>query len=334
MAEVIQELSFREAINAAMKAEARADDKVVFLGEDIGAYGGFKGQDVGLLEEFGPERVRDCPMAEAAQIGVALGLATGGWRPVVEIMFAEFLPMIADELANWAAMMHKFTDGRVSAPLTVRTASGIASKTSHPQLFEAWFAGVPGIKVVAPSSPKDAYELTRAAIRDPNPVLVYEQSMLLEDDRREPVDVDAEPVRLRDAAVVRPGTDVTLVAHSLMARRCLDAAELLAGDGISAEVVDMRVLSPLPVDDIVRSVASTGALVVVQEDWPHCSIASEVIASVVERGVRLTRPPIRITGPDAPVTTNRAIQAAVIPNADAIRGRVTQLLSGSESALV
>jgi pyruvate/2-oxoglutarate/acetoin dehydrogenase E1 component len=319
--------TYIEAIQQAMREEAERDPKVLFLGEDIGIYGGFKGQDQGLFERFGEERVVDCPMHEASQAGISIGLAIGGRRPVLELMFAEFLTEVAEQLANWASVTHYLTGGRQALPMVVRTAPGIANNTSHTQIFEAWYAQVPGLKVIAPSTAADAKGMLKSAIRDPNPVLVFEHSMLLESDDEEAVgDVD-DLVPIGPARVAREGDDVTIAAHGYMVHGALEAAEELARSGVSAEVLDLRTLAPFPEDDLVAAVRRTGALCFVQEDWPRCSVASEALAVASERcHGELRVPPLRICPPAVPISTNRALHQHLIPTPERIATEVAETL--------
>jgi pyruvate/2-oxoglutarate/acetoin dehydrogenase E1 component len=319
--------TYLEAIQQALREEAERDPKVIFLGEDIGVYGGFKGQDRGLFERFGSERVIDCPMHEASQAGISIGLAIGGRRPVLELMFAEFLTEVAEQLANWAAVTHYLTAGRQALPMVVRTAPGIAENTSHTQIFEAWYAQVPGLKVIAPATAADAKGMLKSAIRDPNPVLVFEHSMLLESGDDEAVGGADDLVPIGSARVAREGDEVTIAAHGFMVRRALAAAEELAAAGISAEVLDLRTLAPFPEDDLVAAVSRTGALCFVQEDWPRCSVASEALAVVAERcHGELRSAPLRVCPPPVPIATNRALHPHLIPTPERIAAEVAEAL--------
>lgn len=325
--------TYLEAVQEGMREEAERDPKVLFLGEDIGVYGGFKGQDRGLFERFGEERVIDCPMHEASQAGVSIGLAMGGRRPVLELMFAEFLTEVAEQLANWAAVTHYLTGGRLALPMVVRTAPGIADDTSHTQIFESWYAQVPGIKVIAPATAADAKGMLKSAIRDPNPVLVFEHSMLLESDDEEEVGGADDLVPIGPARVARDGSDVTIAAHGFMVKRVLEAAEILAADGVEAEVLDLRTLAPFPEDDLVAAVARTGAFVFVQEDWPRCSISSEALAVVAQRCHEDLRvPPLRITPPAVPISTNRGLHPYLVPTPERIATEVADALGATVTA--
>lgn len=319
--------TYLEAVQTALREEAERDPKVLFLGEDIGVYGGFKGQDRGLIERFGTERVVDCPMHEASQAGIAVGLAIGGRRPVLELMFAEFLTEVAEQLANWAAVTHYLTAGRQALPLVVRTAPGIAEDTSHTQIFEAWYAQVPGLKVIAPATAADVKGMLKSAIRDPNPVLVFEHSMLLESPADEAVGGPDDLVPIGPARVAREGADVTIAAHGFMVTRALEAAAELARAGIEAEVLDLRTLAPFPADDLVAAVGRTGALCYVQEDWPSCGVASEALAVVAERcHGELRVPPLRVCPPAVPITTNRVLHPHLVPTAERIAAAVSDAL--------
>src|ERR1035437_4276016 len=264
-AETKRELTYLEALREAMVQEMRLDKEVFLIGEDIGTYGGAFGVSKGMLEEFGAERIRDTPISEAAIAGAATGAALMGMRPVMEIMFMDFLTISMNQLVNQAAKMRFMFGGKCSIPMVIRapSGSGTGAAAQHSQSLEAWFVNVPGIKVVAPSTPYDAKGLLISAIRDNNPVLFMEHKLLYR--LKGPVPEESYSIPLQSAEVKRQGRDLTIVAYSIMAPRALEAAEKLAAEGIEVEVVDPRCLKPLDTDTIIRSVSKTGRVLITHE---------------------------------------------------------------------
>ncbi|HMN30341.1 MAG TPA: transketolase C-terminal domain-containing protein, partial [Caldilineaceae bacterium] len=256
-------MTYREAVCKALADEMRADENVVFFGEDVAVAGGVFKVTPGLYEEFGKNRVRDTPISEQAIIGAALGSAITGLRPVAELMFADFIPVAMDQIANQIAKYRYMSGGQFKAPLTIRAAQGMAFGfgTQHSQCAESWLMSIPGLKVVSPGTPTDAYGLLRGAIREDNPVFVLEHKGLY--NLSEEVADDTGPLPLGQAKVRREGKDVTIVAIQLMMHRSLEAAEALAKEGIEVEVIDLRSMAPLDEETILRSLAKTNRLVVV-----------------------------------------------------------------------
>lgn len=320
MSNVQRELSYVEAIREALIQEMRRDPAVFLLGEDIGVYGGAFGVTQGLLGEFGPERVRDTPISEAAIAGAATGAALMGMRPVMEIMFMDFIAIAMNQLVNQAAKIRFMFGGKASIPLVCRTpaGSGTGAAAQHCQSLEAWFVHVPGLKVVAPSTPYDAKGLLIAAIRDNNPVIFMEHKLLY----RERGWVPEEPysISLGVGEVKRSGRDLTIIAYSIMAWRALEAADRLATEGIEAEVVDPRSLKPLDKDTIIRSVAKTGRALIVHEAPAACGFGAELAATIVESEAFdfLDAPVRRLTGRDIPIPYNRALERAAVPQVEDI----------------
>jgi pyruvate dehydrogenase E1 component beta subunit len=313
------ELTSREAVAAGIAQEMKRDENVVFLGEDIGAAGGVFKATVGLFDEFGPVRVRDTPISEQAILGAAMGAAMTGLRPIAEIMFSDFLAVCWDIVVNQMAKSRYMTDGQVSVPLVVRTANGGGSRfgAQHSQSLENWAMAIPGIKVVAPSSPADIKGLLAAAVRDDNPVLFFEQKSLYATKGEVP---DGEHVEeLGKAKVLREGTDVTIVALALMVPRALEAAERLAGEGVSASVVDVRSLVPLDTQTILGEVTKTGRLVTVEENPRLCGWGAEISSIVAEEMFYdLDGPILRITTPHIPLASADELEDLMIPSADRI----------------
>jgi pyruvate dehydrogenase E1 component beta subunit len=313
------QLTFREAVAAGIAQEMARDDMVYFIGEDIGAAGGVFKATVGLFERFGPDRVRDTPISEQAIIGAAMGAAMTGLRPVAEIMFSDFLATCWDMIANQVAKTRYMTDGQVSLPLVIRTANGGGTRfgAQHSQSLENWAMAVPGLKVVAPSNPADAKGLLAAAIRDPDPVLFFEQKSLYGIKGEVP---DGEHVdRLGTARVLREGTDCTIVALAAMVGRALTAADQLEAAGISATVVDVRSLVPLDTRTILGEVSKTGRLFTVEENPRLCGWGAEIASlAAEERFDDLDGPIVRITTPHVPLPAADILEDAAIPSVERI----------------
>lgn len=304
-----------QAINSALAEELSRDERVVLFGEDVAAPGGPFGASKGLLERFGPNRVRDTPISEAAISGMAVGAAMAGLRPVVEIMFFDFITLAMDQLVNQAAKMSYMSMGHYSVPLTVRTMCGaqLGSGPQHSQSLESWVASVPGLKVVWGGTPADAKGLLKSAIRDPDPVVVIESGGLWSS-RAEVPDEPDHLVSIGRATVRRPGRDVTLVCWGATVPRADHAAAALAEDGIDVEVVDLRTLTPLDNTRVLGSVAKTGRLVVVQDATGPCSVGAEVVRQVATAGFGTLRAaPLMITPPFAPVPFPPVLERAYFP---------------------
>jgi len=312
----VAELTYRDAVAAAIAQEMARDETVVFLGEDVGAAGGVFKATVGLLERFGHERVVDTPISEQAILGAAMGAAMTGLRPIAEIMFSDFFAVCWDLVANEIAKARYMTNGQVGLPLVIRSGNGGGSRfgAQHSQSVENWAMAVPGLKVVAPSTPRDVVGLLAAAVRDPDPVLFFEQKSLYatkgEVEDGEIVD------RLGTASTRRVGGDVTVVALAAMVPRALAAAEALAGEGISAEVIDLRSLVPLDVSSVASSVSKTGHLVTVEENPRLCGWGAEVASIVAEECLfDLDGPIVRVTTPHVPLPAADALEDAAMPSA-------------------
>ena len=322
------ELTYRDAVNAAIAQEMRRDSNVVFLGEDIAAAGGVFKTTQGLLDEFGPDRVRDTPISEQAIIGATMGAAMTGLRPIAEIMFSDFFAVCWDLVANQIAKTRYMTDGQCSFPLVIRCANGGGSRfgAQHSQSVENWAMAVPGLKVVAPATPTDVKGLLAASIRDPDPVLFFEQKSLYA--TKGDVPEDEHVVPLGEARVVRSGNDVTIVALAAMVPRAEQAAETLEQEyGISATVVDVRSLVPLDTKTILEEVGKTGRLVTVEENPRLCGWGAEIASIVAEELFwDLDGPIVRVTTPHIPLPSADALEDAVLPSparvVDAVRNLV------------
>jgi acetoin:2,6-dichlorophenolindophenol oxidoreductase subunit beta len=323
--------SFRGAIGEAMREEMRRDPTVFLMGEDIAGAPPF-GVTTGLAAEFGVERVRDTPCSEVAVVGAAVGAAMGGMRPVVEFQFGDFLSVAIDQLTHQAAMLRYLTGGQVKVPMVIRLpcGGGQGAGSQHSQALYSWFAHVPGIKVALPATAADAKGLMRAAIRDDNPVLFFEHKMLYR--TRWPVPPEFKDpeftVPFGQAAVRRGGEDVTVVATLVMVHEALAAADAMAREGVSVEVVDLRTLVPLDAETVVASVRKTGRLLVVDEAYLPCGIQGEVVATVTERAFSaLRRAPRRLGNPGVFVPFAPPLEDAVLPGRGRIASAIRELMS-------
>ena len=314
------ELTYREAIAAAIAQEMTRDERVVFLGEDIAGAGGVFKTTVGLLDKFGAERVRNTPISEQAILGAAMGAAMTGLRPIAEIMFSDFFAVCWDIIANEIAKIRYMTNGQITVPLVVRTANGGGSRfgAQHSQSVENWAMAVPGLKVVAPSNPADAFGLLAAAIRDPDPVIFFEHKSLYATKGEVPDDEHVDTIGT--AKVLRDGTDVTILALAAMVPKALEAAERLAlEDGLSAMVVDVRSLVPLDTQTILATVQKTGRLVTVEENPRLCGWGAEIVSIVADECFHdLDGPIVRITTPHIPLPSADNLEDATLPNVERI----------------
>jgi pyruvate/2-oxoglutarate/acetoin dehydrogenase E1 component len=314
------QLTYRDAVARAIAQEMRRDDRVVFLGEDVAAAGGVFKTTPGLLEEFGPRRVRDTPISEQAILGAAMGAAMTGLRPIAEIMFSDFFGVCWDIIANEIAKTRYMTDGQVSLPLVIRTANGggLRFGAQHSQAVENWAMAVPGLKVVAPSTPRDVVGLFAAAVRDPDPVLFFEQKSLYPTKAEVP---DGEILdTLGTSTVVRTGADATIVALAAMVPRALAAAnELSRTDGLELTVIDLRSLVPLDTRTVLESIGQTGRLFTVEENPRLCGWGAELVSIVAEEAfTSLDGPPLRITTPHVPLPAAAELEDAALPSVDRI----------------
>ena len=317
-------MDFRSAVREALDEALAADERVILFGEDVAVAGGVFAVTPGLYEKYGAERVFDTPISELALAGAAFGSAVNGLRPVIEIMFGDFLPLVMDSVVNQMSKYWFLTGGEVSVPVVIRSVVGAGGRFGaiHSQMPASWFMGVPGVKIVAPAFPADAKALLRAAIDDDNPVLFFEHKRLygLEGE------VNGAPARIGEAAIVREGRHVTLVSAMRGVHECLAAAERLAADGIDAEVVDLRTLRPLDGDTILASLEKTTRVVVVEEGPLTGGWGGEVLAVVAERGLGDVDDMWRITTPDTPVPYSPPLEDAHLPGADRIVAEVSRRL--------
>jgi acetoin:2,6-dichlorophenolindophenol oxidoreductase subunit beta len=317
------ELTYREAVARAIAQEMERDESVYFIGEDVAAAGGVFKTTEGLLERFGPRRVRDTPISEQAIIGAVMGAAMNGLRPVAELMFSDFFAVCWDTIANQVAKTRYMTNGQVALPLVIRTANGggVRFGAQHSQSVENWAMAIPGLKVVVPSTPADMIGLFAAAVRDPDPVIVIEPKVLYSTKGEVP---DGEIVdRLGEARVLRTGEDVTICALGAMVPKALEAADRLAEDGIDSEVVDVRSLVPMDTRTLLDSVSKTARLMTVEENPRLCGWGAEVSSIVSEeRFFDLDGPIVRITTPHIPLPAADALEDLAIPSVEVIAERV------------
>jgi pyruvate dehydrogenase E1 component beta subunit len=323
----VTELTYRQAISRAIADEMEADDKVLLFGEDVGAAGGVFKATEGLYERFGSSRVLDTPISEQAIVGCAIGASLRGLKPVIEIMFADFAGVCFDQLGNELAKYRYMTDGQVTVPVTVRLANGAGGGfgAQHSQSVENWFLNIPGLTILTPGTPGDAYSLLRAAIRNPNPVLYLEHKNLY--NLTGPVD-DADLDVIGRASIVRAGSDITVVANQLMRHRALDAAELLAAEGVSAEVIDPRTMVPFDLSTVRDSLAKTNRLICVQECSPGGSWGASMLASLASDSLELfDAPPLLVGGDDTPIPYAGALEAAWLPSPERIADAARRTLA-------
>jgi acetoin:2,6-dichlorophenolindophenol oxidoreductase subunit beta len=320
-------LAYVQAINEAMAQLMEEDPSIFVAGEDVALYGGVFGTSRGLMERFGPERVIDTPIAESGIVGMGMGAAATGLRPIIEIMFMDFMTVCMDELVNQAAKMKYMFGGKATLPLTIRTMAGggMSMAAQHSQSLEAWFCHVPGLKVVMPSGPYEAKGLLVAAVRDNNPVIVVENKLLL--GRSAEVPEELYEIELGKANVVREGTNFTIVATGRMVGESLAAAEKLVEDGLDVEVIDPRTLQPLDTETLVNSLKKTHRAIVVHEAVRFAGMGAEIAAQLQEEGFDYLDAPIgRVGAPFAPVPFSPPLEKAYFPNADTIVAEVRRIL--------
>ena len=325
---VVREITFAQALNEALDYEISKDPKVVVMGEDVGVYGGIYGVTAGLLDKYGPERVIDTPIAESGFVGTGVGAAaTGLLRPVVELMFIDFLGVTFDQIYNQAAKMRYMFGGKAKISMVLRTTcgAGFSAAAQHSQSLHAIFAHVPGLKVVMPSTPYDAKGLLISSIEDDDPVIFIEHKALYAIKGEVPEEPYSIP--LGEADVKREGKDVTIVATAAMVHKSLEVAEKLEKDGISVEVVDPRTIVPLDVDTIINSIKKTGKLVVVDEGYPRASFASDIAALAASKAFDSLKAPVKIiTPPATPVPFSPVLESEWIPSSEKIEKAVREIL--------
>lgn len=315
----MREITMVEALNEALREEMRRDDTVIIMGEDVGVLGGLYRVTRGLMEEFGSERVRDTPISEEGFVGAGIGLAITGFKPVVEIMYSDFLANCMNQIVNFAAKMRYMSRGQLRVPMVIRAliAHGRGHGGDHSQVPITWFMGVPGLKIVAPSTPYDAKGLLKASIRDDSPVLFFEPYILYR--LKGPVPEEEYTIPLGKADVKKEGEDLTIVAVSAMVPRALSAAEALEGEGVSVEVIDPRTVVPLDKETIVDSVKKTGRLVTVEYSHKRGGVGAEISAIIMEEAFDyLDAPVLRVASPNIPVPVSPPLGKLTIPGVEDI----------------
>ena len=326
----MRELTYTEALRETLRQVMQADPSVFLIGEDIGVYGGAFGVSAGLIDEFGPERIIDTPISEAGITGACIGAALTGMRPVGEIQFMDFITLAMEQLVLQAAKIRFMFGGKAKVPLVLRTpaGSGTGAAAQHSESLENWFVHVPGLKVVMPSTPYDAKGLLRAAIYDDNPVIFVEHKLLYK--TKGPVPEEPYEIPLGESKVVREGSDLTIVATSIMVKRSLEAAERLAQEGIQVEIIDPHTLKPLDMAPIEASVKKTGRALVVHEAVKTGGFGGEVVARIVESEAfdYLEAPVRRLAGLDTPIPYNRTLEYHTVPQVENIVDEARKLVQG------
>ncbi|EID18017.1 pyruvate dehydrogenase E1 component (beta subunit) [Mycobacterium xenopi RIVM700367] len=322
--------TYRTAVHDALRDALRDDPRVLLMGEDVGRYGGTYAVSKGLLDEFGPDRVRDTPLSELGFVGIGVGAALGGLRPIVEVMTVNFSLLALDQVVNTAGTLRHMSGGQFSVPLVIRMATGAGRQLAaqHSHSLEPWYAHIPGIKVVAPATVADAYGMLGTALADPDPVLIFEHVQLYNTS----TDIDAlTPTDISGAAVRRSGSDATVIAYGGSLPKALDAANELSLSGIDCEVIDLRVLRPLDTDTILESVRKTHRAVVVDEAWRSGSLAAEVSARIVEGAFfDLDAPIARVCSAEVPIPYARHLEQAALPQPEKIVAAVNNLFGDRE----
>jgi len=316
--------SYREALRAGLRDALARDERVFLMGEDVGRYGGTYAVSKGLLEEFGEARVRDTPLSESAFVGAGIGAAINGMRPIVEVMTVNFSLLALDQIVNNAATLRHMSGGQINVPVVIRmtTGGGRQLAAQHSHSLEVWYAHVPGLRVLAPATLADARGMLWTAVEDPDPTIVFEHAMLLGMEGE--LAADAGPVDIDRAAVRRAGTQLSLITYGGSLPKCLAAAEALAREGVDAEVLDLRTLRPLDVDAIVATVAKTRRALVVDEGWKTCSLAAEIVATIVENAFyELDAPIARVCSAEVPIPYPKHLEDAALPS---VRGIVDAAL--------
>jgi len=323
--------TYREALRAAIRDALRRDERVFLMGEDVGAYGGCFGVSLGLLEEFGPDRIRDTPLSESAFVGAGIGAAVAGMRPIVEIMTVNFSLLALDQILNNAATLRHMSGGQLGVPLVIRMTTGAGRQLAaqHSHSLEGWFAHIPGLRIIAPATLEDARGMLWTALLDPDPVLIFEHGTLY--NLSGEIAADAGPVDIDRAAIRRPGDDVTLITYGGSLGKCLDAAEQLGADGVSCDVIDLRTLRPLDDATIIASVRRTHRAVVVDEGWRSGSLSAEISARITEQAFEdLDASVERVCSAEVPMPYAKHLEDAALPQPARIVAAVRKVVGDSD----
>jgi pyruvate dehydrogenase E1 component beta subunit len=320
-------MNYREAVREAIRDALKRDERVFLMGADVGRYGGCFAVSKGLLDEFGPERIRDCPLSESAYTGIGLGAALGGMRPIVEIMTVNFSLLALDQILNTAALYLHMSGGLFNVPVVIRMATGAGRQlgAQHAHSLEGWYAHIPGIKVLAPATIDDARGMLWPALEDPDPVLIFEQQVMYNMEGEIPA--DPPPVDIDHARILRSGNDVSLITYGSCTPKTLKAAETLAGEGIAAEVIDLRTLRPLDHETILNSVAKTHRAVIIDEGWRSGGLSAEISARIMENAFyELDLPVERICSAEVPMPYSRHMEEAALPQPETIVNLVKRMV--------
>ena len=314
-------ITYREAMRKALHEALKADKRVFLMGEDVGRYGGPYAVSKGFLKEFGPDRIRDAPLSELGFVGTGIGAALNGMRPIVEVMTINFSLLALDQIVNTAAAMHHMSGGQCSVPIVIRMATGAGRQlgAQHSHSLEVWYAHVPGIKVLAPATIADARGMLAPALRDPDPVILFEHANLYNMEGELGEDSAEWVCDIQRAAIRKAGTDLSLITYGGGLPKCLDAASQLMADGISVEVLDLRVLRPLDQGSIVESVRKTHRAIIVDEGWKTCSLSAELMALIMEHAFfELDAPVMRLCTQEVPIPYAKHLEDAALPQVDDI----------------
>lgn len=321
-----QTITYREAVREAIRRAMRSDERVFLMGEDVGHYGGCFAVSMGLLEEFGPERIRDTPLSESAFTGAGIGAAMNGMHPIVEIMTVNFSFLALDQMMNNAASMLHMSGGQFSVPLVIRMATGGGKQlgAQHSHSLEGWYAHIPGIKILTPATVQDAYDMLFLALADPDPVLIFENPILY--NAKGELDTEAKPLEIGKARIMRPGENVTILTYGISVFKALEAAETLAKEGVEAEVIDLRSLRPLDDAAIMESVRKTHRVLIVDEGWKSGSISAEIMARINEQAFfDLDAPMKRVCSAEVPFPYAKHLEQAAMPQPEKIVAAVRQM---------
>ena len=327
MSAALRKTTYREAVREAIREALQRDPRVFMMGEDIGRYGGCYAVSKGLLQEFGEERIRDTPLSESAFVGAGIGAAMGGMRPIVEVMTVNFSLLALDQIVNNAATIPHMSGGQFAVPLVIRMATGSGRQVAaqHSHSLEGWYAHIPGLKVLAPATLEDARGMLWSALQDPNPVLIFEHVQLYNMEGE--LDAAAGPVPIAGAAIRRPGRDLSIITYGGSLGKCLVAATALAGEGIEAEVIDLRSLRPLDDATIMGSVARTRRALIVDEGWRSGGLSAEISARIVEQVFYdLDAPPARLCGVEVPIPYPKHLEDASVPQVESIQAAARALV--------
>jgi len=327
----MQKLTYREAVREAIREAMKKDDRVFLMGEDVGRYGGCFAVSKGLLEEFGPERIRDTPLSESGFVGAGIGAALGGMRPIVEVMTVNFSLLAADQIVNNAAAYLHMSGGLFNVPLVIRMATGGGRQLAaqHSRSLEGWYAHIPGIKVLSPAAIEDARGMLWTALEDPDPVLIFENAGLY--NMEEMIPADAGPVNIDKACIRRMGRDISIISYSASLIKSLEAAEVLAKEGIEAEVIDLRTLRPLDENTFLESVARTHRALIVDEGWRSGSISAEISCRIMESAFyELDAPVERLCSAEVPMPYARHLEEAALPQVDKIVALVRKMVGSHD----